>query len=293
MSNLERGHAVIYRARRTSEHMALALFCGVILFFLNSFIVTEQAIPNEALRRVVQLVFAVIRLGVPVTAFAYMQKKAGFEVLVIEKRSECSVKYNITLAFAGFVAIFIFGMVYSVAFPMAASGFCDKSIGSAVITVSSSVIVPAVFEELLYRRLICRELTVHGSAFAVIISALLFGLAHFSFYTFPYAFVCGIILGFVYVKTGSVKYTLAIHFANNMLGYIFSVLSAHMDKLDYTNMMMLVVIALGVLLLGAFYALVPNKRKFAMCENGNVSSSVFLTFPMVVYLFCAVLMNFI
>lgn len=273
--------------------MALALFCGVILLFLNSLIVTEQTVPGEVLRRAVQLAFAVIRLGVPAAAFAYMQKNAGFEALVIEKRGECSVKYNITLAFAGFAAIFIFGMVYSVAFPMAASGFCDKSIGSAVLTVVTSVIVPAVLEELLYRGLICRELTIHGGAFAVIISALLFGLAHFSFYTFPYAFVCGIILGFVYVKTGSVKYTVAIHFANNMLGYVFSMLSADMDKLDYTNMMMLTVIALGVLLLGAFYALVPNKRKFAMCENGNVASSVFLTFPMVLYLFCAVLMNFI
>lgn len=284
---------MISRARRTSEHMALALFFGIILLLLSGFVLTEQAIPDSTSRRIAQLIFAVLRLGVPAFAFVYMQRKAGFEELAAEQRGECSVKYNVSLAFAGFAAIFLFGMLYSAAFPMAASGFSDDSVGSAALTVLSSVIVPATLEELLYRRLICRELTLHGSAFAIIISALLFGLAHFSFYTFPYAFVCGLILGFVYVKTGSVKYTVAIHFANNMLGYLFSMLSSRMDKLDYTNMMMLVSIALGVLMLGAFYALMPGMKRLAMRESGNVGSSVFLTFPMLVYIFSAVLMNFI
>ena len=58
-------------------------------------------------------------------------------------------------------------------------------------------------------------------------------------------------------------------------------------------MMVLIIIALAVMLLGAFYVIFPNKERFALCQNGNVPSSAFLTFPMVVYIFCSVLMNFI
>lgn len=281
------------RARRTSEHMALAFFVGVILFFVQSFVVTEHLIPNEIARKLVLLVTSALRLGIPAIFFVYMQKNAGFEERKITRPTGNSVKYNVTLAFACFAIIFIFGIFYSVAFPMSASRYSDKGIISSLLTVLVSAVVPAVFEEYLYRKLCCRELTVHGNAFAVIISSLLFALAHFSFSAFPYAFVCGILLGFVYLKTGSVKYSVAIHFANNFLGYILAMVGSRMNVNECMNMMIIIIVALGVMLLGAFYTLAPHKDKFASCENGNVASSTFLTFPMVVYIFCTVLMNFI
>ena len=62
---------------------------------------------------------------------------------------------------------------------------------------------------------------------------------------------------------------------------------------DYGNTLMLVIIALGVMGLGACYTILPGMKKFDMGSIGNVPSAVFLTFPMVVYIVCAVLMNFI
>ncbi len=286
-------NVVVIRAKRTSEHIALALFMGILLYFANSFLVTKTFIPNYILRSIASAAFFVLRLGVPALMLGIMQKRAGFKEPELKRNSEGSVKYNVTLAFGGFAVIFVFGLLYAAAFPMAAASFENNGIVSGIITVISSAVIPAVFEEYLYRRLICRELTLHGGAFAIIISALLFGLAHFSFYTFPYAFVCGLILGFVYLKTGSAKYTAAIHFANNMLSYVLALAGEKMPKLDYTNLVMLLVIALCVMALGAFYTVIPNMKKFALCENGNVSSSVFLTFSMTVYIACAVLMNFI
>ncbi len=281
------------RAKRTSEHMALALFVGILLYFAESFLVTKALIPNDILRRIASAAFSVLRLGVPALMLVLMQKRAGFEELSLGKNPESSVKYNITLAFGAFALIFVFGLLYSAAFPMAAVPFAGGDALSVAITVISSAVIPALLEEYLYRKLICLELTVHGGSFATIISALLFGLAHFSFYTFPYAFVCGLVLGFVYLKTGSAKYTVAVHFANNLFGLVLSLVGEKMDKLTFTNLVMLISIALGVMALGAFYTIIPNMKKFAFCENGNISSSLFLTFSMVVYIACAVLMNFI
>ena len=284
---------MVSRARRTSEYMALSLFAGVIILFLQSFAVTESVMPNGYVRGIASALFSAVRLGVPALIFVYMQRASGAELIKIQKTPDFPEKYNVALAFIGFVFIFCFGILYSAAFPAAANGFKDKDIFSALITVLGSALVPAVFEELLYRKVFCTELTVHGSVFAAIISALLFALAHFSFYTFPYAFICGLALGFVYLKTGSVKYTVAIHFANNFLGYVCAFVSTKMSALDYANVMMVLFIALGVMAFGACYSIMPKMKEFALCENGNVASSVFLTFPMVVYIFCAVLMNFI
>ncbi len=281
------------RARRTSEYMALSLFAGVIILFLQSFAVTEAIIPNIYLRRIAALLFSVARLYVPALIFMRLQKSAGAEPIQLPKSEDFSVKNKITLSFAAFAFIFSFGMIYSAAFPSAASSFGDKDAASVLLTVVGSALVPAIFEELLYRKLFCTELSLHGGVFAAIISALLFGLAHFSFYAFPYAFICGLVLAFVYLKTGSVKYTVAVHFANNLLGYVCAYISTKMNPFDYGNTMMLLIIALGVMALGACYTLFPGMKKFAMGEIGNVPSSVFLTFPMVVYIVCAVLMNFI
>ena len=283
---------LVYRAKRTSEYMALSLFAGVIILFLQSFLVTKALIPNEYLLKLASALFSVLRLGVPALVFMHMQKVSGAEPVKIKKNPESSVKYNVMLSFVGFVFIFVFGIFYSVAFPSAAHSFADKNIFAALLTVLSSAVVPAVMEELLYRKLFCTELTVHGSGFATIISALLFALAHFSFYTFPYAFICGLALSFVYLKTGSVKYTVAIHFANNLCSYVCAFVSTKADPLDFANVTMLVIIALCVMALAACYTLLPHSKKFAFCENGNIASSVFLTFPIVVYIFCAVLMNF-
>jgi hypothetical protein len=78
-----------------------------------------------------------------------------------------------------------------------------------------------------------------------------------------------------------------------MFSILLSLLGEAMGKLEYTNLIMLISIALSVMGIGAFYTVIPNMKKFAFCENGNVASSVFLTFSMTVYLVCAVLMNFI
>jgi membrane protease YdiL (CAAX protease family) len=285
---------VLFRARRTSEHIALSLFIGIVLFAVQNFICAEDIIPNALLRMAVSAMLSVLRLGLPAAAFIYMQRAEGFEERKIERREKASVKYSVTLAFLGFAVIFITGIFYSAAFPAASARFPDNGgAAQAALIIVHSVIIPAVFEEYLYRRLLCRELLVYGKAFAVIISALLFALAHFSFSAFPYAFVCGLVLGVVYLNTGSALYTAGIHLANNMLAYVLSLVGKGMSRMDFMNIMAIVVISLAVLGIGAFYTTMPGKDKNAVCENGNAPSSAFLTFPMVVYIFCAALINFI
>lgn len=86
------------------------------------------------------------------------------------------------------------------------------------------VICAPIFEELLFRKLIIDRTVQYGEKLAIILSALMFGFYHGNIYQFCYAFVLGCVFGYVYTKTGNVKYTIILHMMINFLGSIASVL---------------------------------------------------------------------
>ena len=75
-----------------------------------------------------------------------------------------------------------------------------------------------VFEELFFRKLLIGRLNVYGEKIAVFVSALIFSLIHGNFTQVFYAFGLGMAFGYIYVKTGRIIYTVAIHMAINVLG---------------------------------------------------------------------------
>ena len=284
---------MVFRAKRTSENMAVALFCAVILYFVHGFI-GEISLGSDIAEKIVSIICAALRLCLPSLVFMGLQKNANFEKIVLEKSEKPSVISNIRITFVGFSVVFVFGIFYGMAFPSAAVSYAYTDPVSIILTFISAVAVPAFLEEYLYRELFCRELTVHGHLFAIISSALLFGLMHFSYYSFPYAFICGTVIGFVYLKTGSVKYTVALHFAQNLLSYVLSVIGSLVDGDIYFKIIMSAVVVICVIALPTLYFLIPNNyEKFAEKEYGNVTSSAFLTFPMVVLIACILILNFL
>ncbi|MBE6653998.1 MAG: CPBP family intramembrane metalloprotease [Ruminococcaceae bacterium] len=283
---------MVFRAKRTSENMALALFCAVILYFIHGFMseISFGAIEDK----LISLVFAAMRLLIPVLVFTGLQKNARFEKISLESSPKQPVISNIRITFIGFSVVFVFGIFYGMAFPSAAVSYAYTDPISMILTFVSAVAVPAFLEEYLYRELFCRELTVHGNLFAIISSALLFGLMHFSYYSFPYAFICGLVIGFVYLKTGSVKYTIALHFAQNLFSYVLSVIGSLVAGDIYFKILMGTVVVVSAAALPTVYFLIPsNYGKFTEKEYGNVTSSAFLTFPMVILIACILILNFI
>ena len=100
------------------------------------------------------------------------------------------------------------------------------------VTAVFTVLCAPVFEELLFRKLICDKVIKYGEGCAVILSGLLFGLFHMNFNQFFYAFFLGCFFAFIYVKTGNLKYTILLHMMINFLG---SVLGGIILSLDQTK----------------------------------------------------------
>lgn len=94
------------------------------------------------------------------------------------------------------------------------------NIGFGGWAILSTVVAAPILEELLFRGLIfesCRER--FGNAWAVLTSALLFGLIHIVPVQMVNAFVVGIILGYIYLKTGSLLSVIILHAINNAIAY--------------------------------------------------------------------------
>lgn len=86
-------------------------------------------------------------------------------------------------------------------------------------------LLPPVCEEILCRALVCGLLKHFHPWTAVLVSAFAFGMMHATVQQIPFAFALGIVLGFVYVKTGNLLYPILFHFVNNGFSCLLTYLS--------------------------------------------------------------------
>ena len=72
-------------------------------------------------------------------------------------------------------------------------------------------IIGPFFEELFFRKITIDYLNVYGEKLAIIVSAVLFGLFHGNIQQAAYATLLGLLFGYIYVRTGSLKYSFIFH----------------------------------------------------------------------------------
>ncbi|MBO5938859.1 MAG: CPBP family intramembrane metalloprotease [Clostridia bacterium] len=79
-----------------------------------------------------------------------------------------------------------------------------------------------ILEELVFRKAVCDRLLPLGEGYAVILSAVLFGLVHGNFFQFFYAAAVGALFALIYVKTGRIRYSISYHIIINFLGGVIA-----------------------------------------------------------------------
>ena len=89
------------------------------------------------------------------------------------------------------------------------------------INLLFAVILAPIFEELFYRKAIIDRLRRYGDLPAILISGLIFGLVHGNFSQVFYSVAIGMVLGFVYLRTGNVLYTIGLHAAFNLISGVY------------------------------------------------------------------------
>ena len=100
--------------------------------------------------------------------------------------------------------------------------FMMKAIGDNMFLAFLTVAIAAsILEEVLFRGIILDGFLKNYSPWkAIFWSATLFGLVHMNPYQFLLALLIGMVMGWIYWKTGSLWLCILVHFVNNSFGFI-------------------------------------------------------------------------
>ncbi len=100
------------------------------------------------------------------------------------------------------------------------------TIGGLLLCVFTMAIVPALSEELFFRGFLQNIFAQKWSKhLAVFVTAFIFSFVHFQFFGFFPRFLLGVVLGYLYLFTGSLWTSIFAHFVNNALVVIFTIFS--------------------------------------------------------------------
>lgn len=102
-----------------------------------------------------------------------------------------------------------------------------------IISILGGAILPALVEEFALRGVVLGSLRKYGDTFAIIVSAAIFGIMHGNLEQMPFAFIIGLYLGFITVKTGSVWSAVLLHFINNACSFMFDIFGTLLGTSEY------------------------------------------------------------
>lgn len=218
--------------------VSVAMLRDVIAGYLNAFIEgNDQYVPDvSALTGNAWGYIAAVAVAL-VILYAWKGREFwGGEVLRREKPMKpgallCMVCLCAGTQMVNFVWINLLELVMN-CFGRSATGMLDAVSGSSD-TVSmflyASFLAPTS-EELIFRGFVLRSLRPYGKRFAILGSAFLFGLFHGNLLQTPYAFLVGLVLGYVAVEY-SVGWSMVLHIFNNLvLADLLSRLTANLPE---------------------------------------------------------------
>lgn len=207
----------------------------------------------------------------PLTALAYLLSTGGtlFVVWKLREIRTENQKWPISLRFKpawlapmawALVMIFCAGVVLEPLlnlFPKEWYEWLDQAIGKGGWALLTAVVMAPILEEWLFRGIIQPPAVAKFGAFrGILLSAAIFGIIHFLPMQVLNAFVVGIILGYLFHKTGSLTPVILLHALNNAVALLAGDSSASMreiiasDQLYYTIYgVALTLVALGAVMM--------------------------------------------
>lgn len=254
------------RIRETKELRKNANIAGIslylisvisfLLIFLLKIVATvtgnpqlfETLLEEPAIMQVYQIIFSILVFTLP---FIVCYKIGGYKIgeFISFKRADKTTE--LALFFGGGVFCFFANIAASYVDSIFTAFGIDYSIGETdipkgifgfLLYTLSTAIVPAVLEEFALRGIVLGSLRKFGDTFALITTSICFGIMHGNFEQIPFAFMAGLVLGFVTIKTGSLRVAVALHFLNNFVSVVFSYMRGISD--GYQNLIYLILLAI-------------------------------------------------
>jgi len=261
------------KAKKFAFTIGMAMIILVFLETLTTFI-AGLALPSLLANKVSEGTFLVIEnsicIIIALSLTAAFIKFYSEDIKQEEKKSSGKEKFEIVFIGIALIAglqLFLgwlypkIGLDYSVfeSFNI----LPGNSILGKITYVLGMAAVPAIFEELLFRKAILNSSKRYGNVFAIIFSSLLFGIYHFNLNQGIFAFLVGIIFAVIAVKTNSIKLTVLLHFLNNGYACIESIITDSVI-IGIINNVILALVVFGIIIL------IKNLPKLKNIEKENL-----------------------
>lgn len=252
---------------------------------------------NSVFSEAIDAVFSICIIFVPFFIGFLFQKKRGL-IKELPLGTPNDGKAAVLLVFIGVMccvaASYATGIlttvvenIFGVTFTLPESDTVYNSVPLVLLATLGTAIVPAFVEEFAIRGTVMQPLRKYGDKFAIVMSALVFGLMHGNMVQIPFAFLAGLAIGYAVTVTGSMWVGVAIHFFNNFISVLMQVAVDNLpDKLE--NIVLLGLLALvfttGIACLVLYlknYARVPLQKGDETLSNGEKAKAYLCTVPMI------------
>lgn len=275
-----------------SEILGFSLLFSMVLIWLSAFCMGYVKIESENLYLLICLLLKISVFGLPIL-FAFFADYR-FEIPLPELTRGLRGFKKILICVSSVGIIVLFQIFYSAIFP---SSVTDMGVSHAtsllgyILMFAVYVVLPAVFEELLFRGIVMRALTVHRKLLALLISSLSFALMHFSIERFPIAFLCGMVLGIAYLATGSMGCVILIHLFCNAVWYAAEITRILFTAYDLIFIRLIFAVCVLMIAAGLPMMKMTLGTIFEDDDEYVVPSSCFWSIPYVMFIVLAVLMQ--
>ena len=151
-----------------------------------------------------------------------------------------------------------------------------------LLMVLHSAVAPALIEEFAFRGVLMQSLRRYGDWFAILTSALLFGLMHATMTQVPFAIVAGVALGYVALVTGTLWTSVIVHLLNNMLAVLYSVvqgLYGEKTAILFSNVSMYGMLIVGIIALIVYAVRRPHFMRLRPGEETGAKKYAYYLSP--------------
>ena len=197
-------------------------------------------------------VLAPLSTALPFVAYLIFRREDPSDYLKFEKTGFsggvlCVLGGLAIVLLGNYPAAFISDFFSAFGYQSAASLiFGEESLAAVLLEIGVTALLVPFMEELVFRGIVLSSLRKYGIGFSIVASALIFGMAHMDFSTAVFAFIAGLVFGFLYAKTNNLWLAVWIHALNNLIavvgshaGFLFGDMAVLVDNL-------IVLIPLGV-----------------------------------------------
>lgn len=142
----------------------------------------------------------------------------------------------------------------------------DNSLIGKILFFVEIAILPAILEEILFRKVMLNGAKKHGTVFGIIFTSIMFGMIHMNIPQALNAMLIGIIFAYITIKTGTILPAMILHGINNGLSTLLMINENNITANNIINYVYIGLVIIGAIVL--VKKILTNKKEFTL-QNEN------------------------